>query len=120
MTNSTSSARGSVFRMIESGVEAAQTRKGLNLTTLNVRVTDSADLTARIGELLGVTTRARRVRIFAGQGRLRRVALATMAKQAGKPSVITIVVFELREVSRCRCKHRMGKSSSITGNCRRF
>jgi hypothetical protein len=32
---------------------------------------------------------------FAGQGRLRRVILATMAKQAWKPSVIAIVVFEL-------------------------
>jgi hypothetical protein len=97
----TSVASGaSVFRVVESRVEAAQRRKGFDLSTLNVRVTDRADLARRICELLLVTTGARRVCGFAGQRRLRRVVLAAVTKQTGKSRVLAIVVFELREVSR--------------------
>lgn len=105
VTSSTRSLR--VFRVIEPRIKAAQRRKRLNLSALNIRMTDRADLAGRIGKLLCVTARARRVCSFARQGRLRRVVLATMAQQTGKPSVIAIVVFELREVSwfkHCVCE----------------
>jgi DNA-binding phage protein len=81
--------------MIESGVKATQRWKGLNLSALDIRVTDRADLTGWICKLLCVTARARCMSSFARQGWLWRVVLATMAKQTGKPSVIAIVVFEL-------------------------
>jgi len=93
VTTSTRSIR--VFRVIESRVKAAQRRKRLHLSALYIRVTDRADLARWICKLLRVTARARRVCSFAGQGRLRRVVLATMAKQTGKPGVIAIVVFKL-------------------------
>ena len=95
MTGRACSSCGSVFRMIKFDVETAQGRKGFHLSALNIRVTDGADFTSRIRELLRVTARAGRMRSFAGQGRLRRVVLATMAKQTGKPGVIAIVVFKL-------------------------
>ena len=44
VTRGTSRAR--VFRVIEPRVKAAQRWKCLNLSTLNIRVTDRADLTA--------------------------------------------------------------------------
>ena len=84
-----------MFRVIEPRVETTQRWKRLDLSALNVRVTDCADLTRLICKLLCVTTRARCMCSFAGQGRLRRVVLATMAKQTWKPSVIAIVMLEL-------------------------
>ena len=46
MASSTSSAR--VLRVIEPCVEAAQWGEGFDLSALNVRVTNRADLTCRI------------------------------------------------------------------------
>ena len=61
----------SMCGVIEPGVETTQRRKGFDLATLSVRVTNTANLTRRIRELLCVTTRTRRMRSLAGQGRLR-------------------------------------------------
>ena len=63
--------RIAVFRVIELRIETAQRRKRFDLSALGVRVTDRADLARGIHELLCVTTRARCMRSFAGQGRLR-------------------------------------------------
>jgi len=84
-----------MFRVIEPRVKAAQRRKRLHLSALSVRVTDRTDLTGGICKLLCVTASARSMCSFARQRWLRRIVLATMAKQTGKPSVIAIVVFEL-------------------------
>jgi hypothetical protein len=56
MTGGTS---GTVFRMIEPDVESAQRWKSFNLSALNIRVTDRADLACRICELLRMTAGAR-------------------------------------------------------------
>ena len=94
MTSCTRSAR--VFRVIESDVETLQRRKRFHLSALRVCMTDRAHPTRRICELLRVTTRARRMRSFARQRRLRGVVFTTVTKQTGKPRVVLIVVFELR------------------------
>jgi hypothetical protein len=82
--------------MIEPDVETLQRWKRFHLSTLRVRVADGTDLTRLVRELLLMTTRARRVCILAGPGRLRGVALATMTKQTWQARVHRIVVFELR------------------------
>lgn len=83
-----------MFGVIEPRIETAQRGKGFHLPTLSVCVTDRADLARLICELLGVTAGAGCMCSFARQRRLRRIVFATMAKQTGKPRVITIVVFE--------------------------
>jgi hypothetical protein len=93
VTSATSSAR--VFRVIEPRVKAAQRGKRLHFSALSVRVTDRTDLAGGICKLLCVTAGARSMCSLTGQRWLRRIILATMAKQTGKPSVIAIVVFEL-------------------------
>ena len=85
-----------MFRMIEPDVETPQRGERFHLPTLRISMTDRTDLVRAIGELLLVTARARCVRIFARQGRLRRVTVATMTKQTRQSRVIFIVVFELR------------------------
>jgi hypothetical protein len=87
-----------VLGVIESRVETAQRWKRLDLSTLNIRMTNRTNWTGRICELLRVTTRARRMCSLAGQGRLGRIVLTTMTKQTRKPRVIPIVVLELRVV----------------------
>jgi hypothetical protein len=84
-----------VFRVIESRVKTKQRWKRFDLAALNVCMTDRADLACRIRELLRMAASARRMCSFARQRRLRRIGFTTMAKQAGKPRVIAIVVFEL-------------------------
>src|SRR5215208_1349280 len=97
----TSSAigRACVFRMIEPDVKTSQRRKGFDLSALRVCMTDSANLTCWICELLRMTARARRVCCFAGQGRLRGVVFPSMAEQTRKPRMIAIIVFELRVIT---------------------
>lgn len=114
VTSSTSSTCGSVLRMIESRIETPQRRKRFNRSALNIPVTDSADLTCLIRELLRMTARARCMGILARQRRLRRIVFPTMTKQAWQARVIAIVVFELRVVSRRLLQHCMSKNSSIT------
>ena len=98
MTGSTPGAR--VFRVVKRDVETAQWGKGFDLSALCICVTDSADLTCRIRELLRVTTSARCMCSFAGQRRLRRVVFTTMAQQTGQPRMLSVFMFELRKVSR--------------------
>ena len=69
VTSGTSSI--TVFRVVKSHVETPQGRKRFDLSALRVRVTNRADGTRWICELLRVTTRARRVCSFARQCRLR-------------------------------------------------
>ena len=97
----TSSAIGQacVFRMIEPDVKTSQRRKCFDLSALRVCMTDSANLTCWICELLRVTARARRVCCFAGQGGLRGVVFPSMAEQTRKPRMIAIIVFELRVIT---------------------
>jgi len=77
-----------MFRMIEPDVEAPQRWKRFHLSTLRIRVADGTDLARSIRELLLMTTSARRVRVFARQGRLRCVVLATMTEQTGETRMI--------------------------------
>ena len=112
MTGRTRSAR--VFRMIEARVETLQRRKRFDLSALHVRVTDRADRTRRVCELLLVTTGAGRMCSFAGQRGLRRVVLTPVAKQTGKPRVLAIVVFELRVVGRRRLLRCVSEDDSVT------
>ena len=93
MTSDT--ARVAVCRMIEPRIETQQRWKRFDLSALRVCVTNSANLTCPICELLRVTTRARRMRSFAGQRWLRRVVFTTMAQQTREPRMIAVVVFEL-------------------------
>ena len=58
-----------MFRMIESNVETAQRWKWFHLSALRISMAIRTDLTAGIGKLLLVTTRAGRVRVFSGHGR---------------------------------------------------
>lgn len=60
-----------VLRVIESRIETTQRWKRLDLSTLNILMTNRTNWTCRICELLRVTARARRMCSFAGQGRLR-------------------------------------------------
>ena len=69
MTSGTS--RTTVFRVIKRRVETTQRWKRFHLSTLSVRVTDRADLTRLICELLSMTACARRMCCFARQRRLR-------------------------------------------------
>ena len=72
MASGARSTRRGMFRVIESGVETAQRWKGFDLTTLRVCMTDRTNLIRRTTrELLLMTTCARRMRRFAGQGWLR-------------------------------------------------
>jgi len=80
--------------MIESDIETTQSRKRFDLPRLNVGMTNRADLTSRVGELLCVTPGARSVRRFSRQSRLRRVVFPAMAQQTWEPSMIGIVMLE--------------------------
>ena len=93
MTGHTS--RAGMFRMIEPDVETLQRRKRFHLSTLSVRVADGTDLARLVRELLLMTTRARRVRVLAGQRGLRCVVLATMTKQTWQSRMVRVVVLEL-------------------------
>jgi hypothetical protein len=101
ISSMTSSAidRACVFRVVEPDVETSQGRKCFDLSALRVCMTDSANLTCWICELLRVTDRARCVCSFAGQGRLRGVVFSSMAEQTRKPRMIAIIVFELRVIT---------------------
>jgi hypothetical protein len=83
-------------RMIKSDVETPQRRKRFNLAALRVCVADRTDLAGGVCELLCMTTRAGRMRLFARQRGLRRVALPAMTKQTRQPRMVAVIVFELR------------------------
>lgn len=83
-------------RMIKSDIETPQLWKRFDLAALRVCVADGTDLAGGICELLCVTTCAGRMRLFAGQRGLRRVALAAMTKQTRQPRMVAVIVFELR------------------------
>jgi hypothetical protein len=84
--------------MIESHVEAAQSRKGLQLPAWRIRVTNAAHRAAGVCELRRVTTGARRMTILPRPRRQRRVRFATMTEQAWQSRMIGIRVLELRVV----------------------
>ena len=96
MATATLSVR--VLSVIESDVETPQRRKRFHLSALRIGMADRTNLTRRVCKLLLVTTRARCVRSLARQGRLRRIAVASMTEQTRQPRMLWIVMFELRVV----------------------
>src|SRR5438105_4053361 len=84
-----------VARVIEARVEALQGRKRSQVARGRVRVTDRADRTRLICELLCVTTRTGHV---TGQLRLRRIRFAPVAEQTRQTRVRRVRVPELGKI----------------------
>ena len=103
-----------VARVIEPDVKALQSGERLDRTRSRVRVTDSADGTGRVGELLRVTTGAGHV---ARQPWAHGVVVPAVAQQARQARVSLVVVHEAREVARL-CFHRTNICGH--GRCLRF
>lgn len=91
-----------VTRMLETHPETRKPRERLDGSRLCVRMTDRADLMVRVGKLLRVTTRARRVVRGAWHHRTWLVRFSSMAQKTRQARVVGVVVFEFRKIRALR------------------